>query len=256
MAGFLGFGNYAKPGKGVKKNGPQKKKFFQFFEVYFRKFGKLIQLNLIYVLFCIPIITIGPATVAMTKIARCFIEEKPVFLFSDFWDAFKSNFKQGLVIGLLDGLVTYCIIVAYIFYFQQALANNLYWLLLGVMTAFTLIFVFANFYIYLMTATVNLKVLHLIKNAFLLAFLGMKTNFITFFFTALLVVPTVLFFPLTIPVMLVILYSTVTMITAFNSFQYIYKYMIRPYYFTNGLPDPYEEKEEETPETAIFEDMT
>ena len=54
MAGFLGFGNFQKPGKGVKKNEPEKKRFFQFFELFFRKLTKLIQLNLLYLLFCIP----------------------------------------------------------------------------------------------------------------------------------------------------------------------------------------------------------
>lgn len=42
------FGNYAKEGPGVKKNEPQKKRFFYFFELYFRKFGKLMTLSLLY----------------------------------------------------------------------------------------------------------------------------------------------------------------------------------------------------------------
>lgn len=255
MAGFLGFGNYAKPGKGVKKDAPRKKRFFQFFELYFRKFWKLLQLNLIYVLFCIPIVTIGPATAAMTKIVHCFTEEKPVFLFSDFWDAFKANFKQGFVVGLLDLLLTFCIFQAFLFYWQKTLESSMYWILIGIVLMFTLIFIFANFYIYLMMATVNLKVLYMIKNAFLLSFLGVRTNFLTLIFTGILVVPCILWFPLTIPLMLVLLYSTVTMITVFNSFQYIYKYMIKPYYFQQGLPDPYAEPEEE-PEEKVFEDAT
>lgn len=57
--GFLGFGNYSKPGKGVKKGEPEKKRFFLFFELYFRKISKLIQLNLVFVLFCIPAIAVG-----------------------------------------------------------------------------------------------------------------------------------------------------------------------------------------------------
>ena len=70
MAGFFGLFDYSKPGKGVDKNGPQKKRFFHFFELYFRKFWKLITLNMLYVLFCIPIVTIGPATAAMTYILK------------------------------------------------------------------------------------------------------------------------------------------------------------------------------------------
>ena len=51
MAGFLGMGNFQKPGKGVKKEEPEKKRFFQFFDLFFRKITRLIQLNLLYLLF-------------------------------------------------------------------------------------------------------------------------------------------------------------------------------------------------------------
>ena len=79
MGGFLGFGNYEKPGKGVGKNEREKKRFFQFFDLFFRKLGRLVQLNLLYILFCIPVVTIGPATAAMTKILREYTLERPVF---------------------------------------------------------------------------------------------------------------------------------------------------------------------------------
>lgn len=46
--------NYAKEGPGIDKNAPQKKRFFLFWDIYFRKFWKLIQLNLVYFLFYIP----------------------------------------------------------------------------------------------------------------------------------------------------------------------------------------------------------
>jgi len=256
MAGFFGFGNYAKPGKGVKKDAPKKKRFFQFFEIYFRKFWKLVQLNLIYFLFCIPIITIGPATAAMTKIVHCFTEEKPVFLFSDFWEAFKSNFEQGFVVGILQLLITFCIVQSLFFYWGRTAESGLYWALIGIVLLVLLLFIFSNFYVYLIMATVNLKVVHILKNSFLLAFLGVRTNFLTLIFTALLVIPCVLWFPLTIPLMILLLYSTITMITVFNSFQYIYRYMVKPYYEQQGLPDPYAEEEEEYDEDRVFEDAT
>lgn len=258
MAGFLGFGNYAKPGKGVKKDGPKKKRFFLFFEIYFRKFWKLVQLNLLYVLFCIPIITIGPATAAMTKIIHSFTMEKPVFLFSDFWDAFKANFKQGLVVGILDLVLSFCITQAWIFYYAKTLESGLYWVLLGIVIIFTLLFAFANYYVYLIISTVDLKLLPILRNSFLLSFLGVRTNFITLFFAGGLTVLVFLFCPIFVSLLLAlfIFFSTYTMITAFNSFQYIHKYMIHPYYFQNGLPDPYEPQEELDEADRVFEDAT
>ena len=110
------FGNYAKEGPGVKKDEPQKKRFFYFFELYFRKFGKLITLSLLYSLFIlpifivthfvllgntfacifylIPILTVGPATAGATYVLRNFAREEPTFLAGDFFEAFRSNYKR------------------------------------------------------------------------------------------------------------------------------------------------------------------
>ena len=232
--GFLGLGNYSKPGKGVRKDEPKKKRFFLFFEIYFRKFFNLLKLNLLYVLFCIPIVTIGPATAAMTKICRCYNEEKPVFLWSDFWDAFKANFKQGMIIGILDILLTALMCVSFVFYFQHTYESWFYYIPLGLVMMISLITIFANFYIYLMMVTVDLKTFQLIKNAVLFAFLGMKTNFLTLIFAGIVMVPSILFFPITVPILLLLTFSTTTMITSFNSWQYIYLYMVRPYYLKPG----------------------
>ena len=85
------FNNYLKEGKGVSKeqNTPR---LILFFQIYFRKFWNLISLNLLYIAFCIPIITIGPATAAMTKILRNYAREEHAFLWGDFLETFKKNF--------------------------------------------------------------------------------------------------------------------------------------------------------------------
>ncbi|MBO5364098.1 MAG: hypothetical protein J6A56_01360, partial [Clostridia bacterium] len=46
--------NYDKPGKGVDENAPQKRSFFRFWEVFGRKSGRLLKVNLIYSLALIP----------------------------------------------------------------------------------------------------------------------------------------------------------------------------------------------------------
>lgn len=46
--GFLGFGNYNKPGPGVSKDEPPKAAPVRYFEIYGRKMSKLIQANLLF----------------------------------------------------------------------------------------------------------------------------------------------------------------------------------------------------------------
>lgn len=48
------FFNYTKPGKGVEKRDPNKKRTAIFFEIFFRKFWSLCKANMLYVICCIP----------------------------------------------------------------------------------------------------------------------------------------------------------------------------------------------------------
>ena len=96
------FNDYTREGKGVSKDPDFRPRIVVFFDVYFRKFWNLVLLNLLYILFCLPIITIAPATAAMTKILRNYAREEHAFLWSDFWDTFKSNFKTSLVVGIIN----------------------------------------------------------------------------------------------------------------------------------------------------------
>ena len=57
MAGLFGFMNPNKPGKGVDVDAPAKHPFFLFFELCWRKFSRLVVLNLIFFICVLPIIS-------------------------------------------------------------------------------------------------------------------------------------------------------------------------------------------------------
>lgn len=254
--GFLGFFNYSKAGPGVDKNAPKKKRFFFFWELYFRKFWKLLQLNLLFLLFCLPIVTIGPAIAGMTYVLRQFALEKPVFLFSDFWTAFKSNWKQGVLLSLIQGVVYFLIGVADYYYFTQAIGQSwLRYIPLGVAVLVTAVILFMSFYPYLMAVTVELPIQHIIKNSFIFAFLGAKTNFITLFWVLLLVVLQALFFPLTLPIIVSIGLSTICFITVYNSYPYLQRYIIEPQQVNENEDEEDEDEEDEDGDEPIFTDI-
>lgn len=255
---FFGLFNYSKPGPGVDKNAPKKKRFFFFFELYFRKFWKLIQLNLLFVVCCIPIVTIGPAIAGMTYVLRNFATEKPVFLVSDFFDAFKSNWKQSFALSVIFGVVSVVSGLSFFWYFANSAGSWLMLIPLGLCILLCLVLLFMQFYVYLMAVTVELKLKYIIKNAFIFAFLGAKTNLITAFFVLLLMVPSVLFLPLTAPIMIILLFSTVGFITVYNSYPYIIKYIVEPHeqqLRAERGEDDEEDDEEEEDDDVIFTDI-
>lgn len=251
MAGFLGFGNYQKPGKGVSKQQREKKRFFQFWDLFGRKFTKMIKLNLLFLLFCIPVVTIGPAFAAMTKIARYYVEEKPVFLLTDFWAAFKENFLQALPVGILHLALIYVIWQAFLFYYVQAHTNGLFWILIGIIIVLAILILFSSYYIYLIMVSVSLKLGQILKNSIMFIFIGIRTNLITLLFATGVMALSVFGMPLSIPVFLLIGFSMSALITVFNSRPYVYEYLMKPYYEYTGIENPYEPKEEEA---GVFED--
>ena len=222
-----GLFNYSKPGPGVDKNGPKKKRFFYFLELFGRKFWKLLELNLLYLLCCIPVVTIGPATCGLVYILRNFANEKPVFMVSDFFDAFKSNFKQGFVLGLLDILSSGIVGIALVWYIANQGLSIAMAIPLGVCIGAEVLLMFMRFYTYLMAVTVELPIKHILKNSFIFSFLGLKTNFISAFWVILLVIPVLWFWPWLL-FFILIGFSTMWFITTFNSYPYIVKYIIEP----------------------------
>ena len=228
MSLFGGLFNYSKPGPGVDKDAPKKKRFFYFFELYGRKFWKLIELNLLYLLCCIPIVTIGPATCGLVYILRNFANEKPVFMVSDFFDAFKSNVKQGYVLGILDLLTSGIVGIALLWYIANQGLSIAMAIPLGVCIAVEVLLMFMRFYTYLMTVTVELPIKHILKNSFIFSFLGLKTNFISAFWVILLVIPVLWIWPWLL-FFILIGFSTMWFITTFNSYPYIVKYIIEPH---------------------------
>ena len=249
MAGFFGLFDYSKPGPGISKNAPQKKRFFLFFDILGRKFWKLIQLNFLYILFCLPVVTIGPATAGMTYVLRNFANEQHSFLFSDFWDSFKSNFKQSFIYSILSLIATVLLSVSIYYYYINLNQNKFYYLPFVVSVSIAIIFIFMNYYVYLMIVTLDLKLKAIIKNAFIFSVLGVKTNIITFLILGLIIFATVWYFPITLLFIVLIEFSLVGLIICFNSYQYIKKYAIDPYLNSqNTQNEPVEENE------PVFED--
>ena len=83
------FNRYLKEGPGVEKDAPQKNRFFLFFELFGRKFTKLILLNVLYFLLLIPFIiggfmtfSINPNIITDGAINLALIKTFPPIVFS------------------------------------------------------------------------------------------------------------------------------------------------------------------------------
>lgn len=248
MAGFFGFFDYSKPGKGVAKDEPVKPRFLLFWELFFRKFWKLIQLNLLYIAFCLPIVTIGPATAGFIYVLRNMANEQPVFLFSDFWDGFKNNLLQSFVYSLILAICSIILSVSWQFYAGNAAVMPWMYIPLMLCAMLTMLFIFMSFYVFLMIVTLELPLRLILKNAAILSIVCLKTNVLTLLFVGLIVLATYVFLPVSALVFIVIVPALIGFIVCFNSYQGIKKYAIDPYLAEHASDDG------QTPEDTVFQD--
>lgn len=261
MAGFFGLFDYSKPGPGISKDEPQKRRFFLYFEILFNKFWKLVILNLLYVAFCIPIVTIGPATAAMFYVLRNYNQRKHVFLPSDFLDSFKKNFKQGLIVWILDILAVLLLIFNFTFWTgDTGLPSLLTDLAFAMLILISVMLVFMNFYIYTLISSFYMTVRQVIKNSFIFAAIGLWRNILVAIIVGAIAFVSYIFYGVAVILSLIILFSFTAFTVSFLIYPVIKRYLIDPVMEEEerkrqeeemaNLPEDGAELEEE----SIFED--
>lgn len=274
------FSKYDQVGKGISKNPDNKAPIFKFFELYGSHFSKLILLNFMLILSLLPFALvllienlglsdtafnvvfyiafiflaalIGPSLCAFMKLLRNVSTERPFFLWHDYWKTFKSNFKQGYIMGLIDSVFIVLMSFAFPLYFSMAAANEVMYIPFVICLVCSIIFVMMHFYIYLLIPSTTLGLWKIIKNSLLLTAIDIKGSFTNLLVTVVILLLTIIFWPYT-SFLFIVVPSFLGLMYAFNCFPVIRKYVIQPYYDAKGEQNPefaYKENDGE----ALFED--
>ncbi len=265
--------NYGKAGSGIAKNDPKRRGAKLFFEIYGTHMWKLFGLNFIYLLFCIPVVTIGPATAAMVKVLKDYSIDKHVNLMGDFWSAFKQNFGKAFVWGLINilsfflmtlGTRTYSGIIDDENLLESYHLPAVFFKILTVLTISVGIFLIViNFYYFLMLVSTNLKFIDRFKNSLALVFIAPKQNILCLllfisipsFILALIFSLTRLFY-IGFILFLFFPFSFIWFTVCFNCYPVVQKYVINPYYEAKGEVNPELQQEtDDDDEEVIFKDM-
>lgn len=111
----------------------------------------------------------GPSSAGAAYIMRNWARDQHAFLFSDFKDAFKSNWKQALVISLVTSTVPVLGYAAVAYYGGMAANSVLMLVPLVFVLSAMLMWALMLVLLYPMMVGYELRTKHLIKNAFLMA---------------------------------------------------------------------------------------
>ena len=96
---------------------------------FMSKLGDMIMLTVVWLVCCIPIVTIGPATTAMYYVMLKLVRDLEGSVFKQYFKSFKENLKQGMIIGVIMTLLGALLLFDLTFYKDATgqIASLLWW---------------------------------------------------------------------------------------------------------------------------------
>lgn len=145
-------------------------------ETLWREFFEMLKLNLLFLVTCIPIVTIPASITAMSRITVTMVQDKNHFLWPDYWKAFKRDFLKSLLGGLILAAMVAAFSISTWFYYRLMRENTFFVILAGGSACLLLSALMMSLYFYPMLAVVDLPTLQLIKNSCILTFVNIKRS--------------------------------------------------------------------------------
>ena len=184
--------------------------------------GVLLACNVLFVLFSLPVVTAGPALVALNRVC-CNVLRGKKSSTADFMEAFKKNFRQGLVLSFT--LLPLLVWLPY-----MAAAELQLWFETGsgagalcFYTALYLAVLAVAVYLLPLTAHMTAPLPELLRNAALLCVSGKGYTVAATITTGFIFVAILLWLPNTLPLMLLVHFSFL----AYNACFFSWKIMSR-----------------------------
>jgi uncharacterized membrane protein YesL len=129
---------------------------------FMQRLWDLFKINIMWLIFSIPIVTLGGATIAAYDVTMKMVDEGEGYVAHQFVASFKKNFKNGILLGLLFLL---CIYVVWLDFslFNQIDGNPMILLIMGIVSAF--IFIMAFIYAFPLQARYENTLINTLKNS-------------------------------------------------------------------------------------------
>ncbi len=153
------------------------------------KMADLMWLNVLTLIFCLPVVTAGASLTAMNYMALKIARNEECYITRGFFKSFKENFRQATLIWLI--LLAGIAVVIGDFYIMRGSDTEFGKILWGVIAAAGIMLVFTLMFVFPVLAKFENTVFRTIKNAFLMSLMQFPK---TILMVIMYAVPAVLFF--------------------------------------------------------------
>lgn len=141
------------------------------------RISDIIILNLLWIVCCIPIITIGASTTALLYVTMKITRGEDAYIVRKFFKSFKENFIQSTLMWLL--MLVIGIMLGFNYFFlpnMQGLGNAVYTMIFSASCLTALIYGMILVWLFPLQARLENKIKDTYKNAFLLSFRHLPTT--------------------------------------------------------------------------------
>jgi len=187
---------YSDPGPGPGVSGPSPSSGWERYKfVVQNHFWKLIKVNLLFVLFSLPVFTLPGSMAGMTSVLMCLVRDGNTLMWQDFWREFKADFPRRIIVFFF--LAFFPSGAAYLL--RRAGASTAASALSSLLSAF--IYVIESYW-YPMIVKLDISVWNALRNAALLVPIEWKSSLVLFGIGLLFGAFSVWLYPWSLPILL------------------------------------------------------
>lgn len=218
--------DFEREGPGVPKNLPKEKGAALFFTLLLQHAWELMKLNLLFLLACLPIVTVGAALAGLHYAAMQIVRERSGGVARDFMTGFRGNWKPATCIAAAVIAFAYCAFRAlWVYEVRGTLAYQVLFVLTCIVAV---LLACVGLYLFPLLTTVELPVSAVCKNALILAIARPLHALPGALVGALWFGVGAFFFPLSLPVVLLAGFSLPAFAAGFVAWGDLKSLVIKP----------------------------
>ncbi|MBC8546935.1 YesL family protein [Clostridiaceae bacterium NSJ-31] len=199
-----------------------------FLRLCVRHFGELVKLNLLFLLCCLPVVTIGPACAGLARVTTLMAREQPFFVLHDFKRAFCKNWKQALSAGLLFAVLGAGLWAGLSVYRAAARQIPAFWAAWLLMACAGAVLGLAAVSLFALLVSVDLPLRAVCKDALLLGLLNLRRTLPACALVLLAGAACIQLLPLSAPVLLLFFFSAAALACSCAAWPSIARHVVRP----------------------------
>ncbi|HWU64051.1 MAG TPA: YesL family protein [Ensifer sp.] len=208
--------HYFAEGPGISKDAPKRTGLALVVETMWREGIELMKLNLLFVLACLPVVTVPAAFAALMRVTLTMAEDRNVYLVEDFAGAFRRHFLRATLLGLTSGVMIALPAYAAYTYAGLSVAAPIYTLPLALSVGVVILFSIAGAYAFALLVASEFALGEIARLSLLAALARPGKPLAALGFVAVFWVIHILFYPVTLVMPAIINFAFGTLAIAFG----------------------------------------